>query len=124
MNVVVLVGTVTREPEVRELPSGGRVWQCDVSTVTPSGTTSVPLAWFDPGPAVRVALGHEVVVSGTVRRRFFRVGGTTQSRTEVVVEKLVRRSSARAVERLVAAALQRLGVLDPSADAPSGDRSA
>ena len=33
--------------------------------------------------------GADVVVLGSVRRRFFRAGGATQSRTEVVAEKVV-----------------------------------
>jgi single-strand DNA-binding protein len=33
--------------------------------------------------------GDEVVVIGRVRKRFFRVGGATQSRTEVVATRVV-----------------------------------
>jgi hypothetical protein len=45
-----------------------------------------------------------------VRRRFFRAGGVTQSRTEVVAASVVkassRRSAARAIEVAVAALLE------------------
>ena len=47
--------------------------------------------------------GHHkyVVVVGTVRRRFFRAGGATQSRTEVLADKVVRASRTRAAQKLV-----------------------
>ena len=44
--------------------------------------------------------GLVVVAAGHVRRRFFRAGGATQSRTEVVVERLSPASDSRAVERV------------------------
>jgi single-strand DNA-binding protein len=51
----------------------------------------VPIAWNDPTSAQLGVLipGAEVVVVGTVRRRFFRVGGATQSRTEVVADAVI-----------------------------------
>jgi len=42
-----------------------------------------------------------VVVVGVVRRRFFRAGGATQSRTEVLAEKVVRTSRTRAAQKLI-----------------------
>lgn len=91
-NVVVLRGTVRSEPIVRELASGSIVAQFDVATTilddARSHTASVPVAWTHPTDAAlaSVAEGSIVVVIGTVRRRFFRVGGATQSRTEVVAD--------------------------------------
>lgn len=94
-NLVVLRGTLSRDPESRELPSGDALVAYEV-TVRPepgSGATraeSVPVAWFDP-PAVATALvaGDHVVVVGRVRRRFLRAGGATASRTEVVATRVV-----------------------------------
>ena len=97
-NVVVLRGTVRGTPTSRELPSGSNVLQFDLATVVVdpgapavrSTVVSVPVAWTDPSDAAALVVeGSELVVTGTVRRRFFRVGGATQSRTEVVVDAVV-----------------------------------
>ena len=91
-NVVVLRGTVRSEPIGRELPSGSVVVQFEVATTVLDGarshTVPVPVAWSDPSGAAlaSVVAGSNVVVVGTIRRRFFRVGGATQSRTEVVAD--------------------------------------
>jgi single-strand DNA-binding protein len=102
-NVVVLRGRVRDEPVVRTLPSGGEVVQFDVSTaiLDRSGptTVAVPVAWTDPPStaAAPIHAGAEVVVIGSVRRRFFRVGGATQSRTEVIAATVIPARRARAV---------------------------
>ncbi len=73
----------------------------------------MPVAWFDP-PAWATALdaGAGVVVTGRVRRRFFRAGGITQSRTEVVASKVVR---ATATSRVAALLADAMAVLDQAA---------
>ena len=110
-NVTVLVGTLGRAPEARTLPSGDRVLSLEV-TVRPEGAPgeSVPVAWYDPPqPAVLWIAGEELLVVGRTRTRFFRVGGVTQSRTEVVATTVVpTRRSAAARKALVGA----LEVLD------------
>src|SRR4051812_33525902 len=84
-NIAVLRGTLAAVPRLRELPSGSVLAQFDVTTRDEAGTQSVPVGWFDPPPAVAaLEVGTELVVVGSVRRRFFRAGGTTQSRTEIV----------------------------------------
>jgi single-strand DNA-binding protein len=104
-NLVVLRGTLASEPRTRELPSGSVLSQFDVTTRDTSGTQSVPVAWFDPPAAVAdLEPGVDVVVVGTVRRRFFRAGGATQSRTEVVADKVVPARRGRDVKRAVDAA--------------------
>lgn len=85
-NLAVLVGTLSREPELRSLPSGDTVLALEV-TVRPEGgpAESVPIAWLAaPAGAAAWAVGEELLVIGRTRRRFFRAGGATQSRTEVV----------------------------------------
>jgi len=110
-NLVVLSGTVTLEPALRELKDGV-VLQFDVSTPLGEGaTTSVPVAWHDPTPtqASSFTAGDDVVVTGTVKRRFFRVGGQTQSRTEVIVATLVpsrRKKSANSALAAAAASIR------------------
>jgi len=108
-NVVVLRGTLAAEPRIRELPSGSVLSQFDVTTRDATGTQSVPVAWFDPPPSVGdLESGAELVVVGSVRRRFFQAGGATQSRTEVVAEKVVTARRGRDVKRALEAACRAL----------------
>ena len=113
-NIAVLRGAVRGEPVTRVLPSGGVVVQFDVSTtVRARGTvsnTSVPVAWADPSSASMACLaeGNELVVVGTVQRRFFRVGGATQSRTEVVAESVIPARRRKQVDAVLDAVLDRL----------------
>lgn len=102
-NVVVLVGRVTADATARELASGAVVAQFDVAVREEVGVSTVPVAWFDPPVGRTPTAGDEVVVVGAVRRRFFRAGGATQSRTEVVAAKVVPARRRRDVERLLAA---------------------
>jgi len=112
MNVVVLIGTLSRAPEVRPLPAGSplgtEVLTFDLVVRAPDGRSEpVPVSCIDPPPVV-LALGEgaEVVVTGRVRRRFFRSGGLTQSRTDVLAEQIVPSRQAKrsraALERAVA----------------------
>lgn len=101
-NLAVLRGVVTSEPKVRELPSGGTVTNVEVTTRGESVTASVPVVVHDR--LVEVSAGDEVVVVGHVQRRFFRAGGVTQSRTEVIAAHLVPARRTRTAERAIAAA--------------------
>jgi single-strand DNA-binding protein len=108
MNVVVLRGAVVRLPEVRELPSGSRLLSFDVRTVGTDGRAeTAPVSWADPPGADEEALveGAEVLVVGRIRRRFFRTGGATQSRTEVVAERVARPRQARRARAALDAAV-------------------
>ncbi|HVM54383.1 MAG TPA: single-stranded DNA-binding protein [Acidimicrobiales bacterium] len=111
MNVVVLRGAVSRPPEIRELRSGQEVLSYNVTVPGREGgpAESVPVVWFDPpAGAGDLAPASEVVVLGRVRRRFFRANGVTQSRTEVVADRVIpaRRAkvAARAARQTLAAA--------------------
>jgi single-strand DNA-binding protein len=92
-NLVVLRGRTANTPALRDLPSGTVVAQFDVVTLIDDrgATSAVPVAWPDPSPSALARVGEamDIVVVGTVRRRFFRVGGATQSRTEVVAESVI-----------------------------------
>ena len=98
-NVVLLQGRVSSEPRVRELPSGSAIVNLEVTTVIGDASVSVPVVV--DAPTVDCAAGDDVVVIGHVRRRFFRAGGATQSRTEVLAEKVVRASRTRAAQKLI-----------------------
>jgi single-strand DNA-binding protein len=91
MNVVVLRGALSRPAEERVLQSGSRLMSLEVRVRRPGERAeSVPVAWFDPPPAIALlAQDDEVVVVGRVRRRFFRGTGGTNSRTEVVADQVV-----------------------------------
>lgn len=113
-NLAVLRGTITTDPLSRDLPSGKTVVQFDVSTTVVVGDkatkASVPVSWVDPPPKglEPVEQGLDVLVVGTVRRRFFRAGGTTQSRTEVVVDSVVPARRAKQAQTLLAATAARM----------------
>jgi single-strand DNA-binding protein len=109
-NLVVLRGTVVADPRSRELPSGSILSQFDVTTRDDTGAQSVPVAWFEPPKSgVPAAAGDDVVVIGSVRRRFFRIGGATQSRTEVVAEQVIPVRRGRQVDRSLGAVRRLLG---------------
>lgn len=105
INTVILRGTLSSEPRVTELPSGSTVHNYEVTTGAPSGERhTVPVAWLDPARPPRVSTTDEVTVVGVVRRRWFRAGGGTQSRTEVLASVVARpgtRTAARAVAEAV-----------------------
>ncbi len=120
MNLVVLRGTLSSDPVDRQLVSGSTIWSLEVTSRTAEGVFSAPVAWLDPPHPPRVTSGDEVVVVGQVRRRFFRSGGSTQSRTEVVATSVTPARRTADVRR----ALQRArAVLDDQVagdDAPAG----
>jgi len=99
MNIVILIGHLSSAPRRTELPSGTTRWNLEVSCPDPSGRlASVPVSWDGSVPVAWDA-ATPVVVTGSVRRRFFRAGGSTQSRTEVAalaVVEITRRRPERA----------------------------
>ncbi|MFN2503818.1 MAG: single-stranded DNA-binding protein [Acidimicrobiales bacterium] len=97
-NVVVLIGRLARPGALRQLPSGDQLVEYQL-TVPREGqrAESVPVVWESPpAAATELATDDEVIVIGRVRRRFFRAGGRTESRTEVVAERVI---AARQVKR-------------------------
>ncbi len=107
LNVVAIRGCLSRPAEERVLPtSGDRVVGLDV-TVRREGAEradSVPVVWHDPpAAAATLDVGDEVVVVGHIARRFFRAGGSTQSRTEVVARCVLPVRAAKKVEAALAA---------------------
>jgi single-strand DNA-binding protein len=95
----VLHGVLARDPDVRSLPSGDELVTYEVTVPRADGPAEgVPVVRFGaPGAGPALAAGDVVVVVGRVRRRFFRAGGATQSRTEVVATRVSRaRTPARA----------------------------
>jgi single-strand DNA-binding protein len=91
VNIVVIRGTLSTSPALRVLPSGDRLGSFEITVRSPERRgESVPVVWFDvPDGALALDRGAEVVVVGRVRRRFFRAGGATRSRTEVVAQRVI-----------------------------------
>lgn len=102
-NVVVLIGRLARPAETRELPSGDRLVAYEVTVDRPGERAeTVPVVWVGaPASAGDHDVDERMLVIGRVRRRFYRAGGSTQSRTEVVAEAVVNaRHSKRAATAL------------------------
>jgi single-strand DNA-binding protein len=109
-NLVVLQGALSRASERRTLPSGDQWVHYEVTTRDAEGRAdNVAVVW--PGAPARAEFGAgvSVVVVGRVRRRFFRAGGVTSSRTEVLAEGVVA-SGTKAAAKLVARALSQVGM--------------
>ena len=112
-NLAVVCGSLSSDPMARELPSGDVVHTYEVTVRSPDGPAdTIPVARFGGRRPPALRAGDEVVVTGRVRRRFFRAGGATASRTEVVADAVI---PARQQSRARAAVEQALGtMLDPS----------
>lgn len=129
MNIVVLAGRVTSLPHRSELSTGEVRWSFDLTTDTIEGAppAAVPVV-CDGRDSLALALGtlavgDLVVVSGRVRRRFFRTGGVTQSRTEVVADHLVPQRLRQRVRKLLEADARRLGASGMTEVSSTGQRA-
>ena len=109
MNLVVLVGELASPLDARSIASGATVVSFDLRTEP--GVT-VPAAWTDPPATVPSwPPGTRLAMIGSVRRRFFRAGGATQSRTEVLATS-VGRADRRRLARVIGDAQALLGQPD------------
>ncbi len=110
MNVVALRGILSRPAEERVLPSGDRLLTIEVTVRPGEGRAEgVPVVWPDPPAAGSVLdVGDEVVVVGRVRRRFYRAGGSTQSRTEVVADTVLPARASKRIAKALAQAAERV----------------
>ena len=131
MNLSVVTGHLSRPPEHRTLPSGEELVSYDLSVAGPDDRVeSVPVAWPSaPASAADLAVGDAVLVVGRIRRRFFRAGGATQSRTEVVATSVVPMRRRSVVKRLLADTAAAIGDPEPAAAKaprrrPGGDQVA
>ena len=114
LNVAVLRGVLSRDPQLRTLPSGDRVGAFEV-TVRQEGaaTDTVPVSWVGvPERALRLVAGTEVVVVGRVRRRFFRTPVGTGSRTELAAATVVRATQRTRVAGAIDEVVARLSAED------------
>ncbi len=90
-NLAVIRGVINRIPELRVLASGDEILNLDLTIRGEDGPTeSVPVVWVNPPAAAhKLHEGQDVVVLGRIRRRFFRAGGSTGSRTELCAHRIV-----------------------------------
>jgi single-strand DNA-binding protein len=117
MNVVILSGHLSSPPRCTQLPSGDERWALELSCAVDPGTISggaallsVPVAVASTVPGLdHWTAGTELVVAGVVRRRFYRAGGITQSRTEVLAGAVVPVTARRPLDRALATAVRSLG---------------
>jgi len=109
MNVVLVQGTLSSEPIERTLPGGRNVMDWQVTSIVDGRKRPVPVLWEDPPKrALSISEGDEVVVLGTIRRRFFQAGGTTASRTELVAEQVAKPTQKVAMGKLLDEAREQL----------------
>ncbi len=92
VNVVVLAGRLSADPEVVEMPSGDQVAKLRLQ-VPDDGKRVLPLpvAAWDRGPrkgCERLVKGDAVMVRGHLVRRFFRGHGGGRSMMEVVATEI------------------------------------
>lgn len=116
MNIVALRGRLSRPAEERILGSGTRLVAYEVTVPDRNGgrAETVPVVWFDAPTGGLIDGDTEVVVVGRVRRRFFRAGGATGSRTEVVADTVIPASRAKRVATALERAQRRLAGEEPS----------
>lgn len=88
LNMVIVIGKLAKPLQIRALPSGVSLASFDLFVPrADQSADTVPVALFDASEqAAYWQSGQELLAIGRVRRRFFRIGGSTQSRTEVVAQ--------------------------------------
>ena len=95
VNVAVLAGTVAAEPIERRMPSGDVVTELRLS-VPEEGKRLLPIPvaiWHHETDIPEgLVMGAEVLVHGSIVRRFYRSGAGARSLTEVVASgvKIIR----------------------------------
>jgi single-strand DNA-binding protein len=108
MNLAILRGRLSSPPRHQQLASGDHLVSLELTTRSADGPAeSVPVAWFAaPERTAKWDTGHELVVIGRVRRRFFHAGGSTASRTEVLAGTVLPASRRAAVAKALDAACE------------------
>lgn len=98
LNLAVVRGRLSSDPVQRTLPSGDPLTTYEVTVPRlDAAADTVPVVLVASAPPRGLGAGDEVLVVGRVRRRFFRAGGATMSRTEVVAERVIPARRAKAV---------------------------
>lgn len=95
LNLAIVVGVLSCEPETRIIEDRGEVVSLQVRVTSSDGATSVPVTmWSPPAWLLAAGEGTPVLVAGIVRRRFWRTpAGTTVSRVDVEATSVTRDGS-------------------------------
>ncbi len=114
MNICVLQGVVVGDPHIKQLTSGETALSFDVQTsVDGKRQPAVPVEWTGPSSKTpRVTADALVAVTGVAARRFYRTGGSTQTRVYVKPETIVVRQPKRqrqALRKRLEAGISELG---------------
>ncbi len=118
LNLAVVVGNLAKPAQVRALPSGLWLAYFDLQVRRADRSLeTVPVVLFDaPAQVPEWPRGQELLAAGRVRRRFFCAGGATQSRTELVADRVLPlaleegvRTALAYAEGAIAAALGEVG---------------
>ena len=90
LNMAIAMGNLAKPAQVRALPNGLMFAYFDLQVRTADQSLeTVPVAMFDaPAQVPEWTTGQGLLAVGRVRRRFFRNGGVTQSRTELVADQV------------------------------------
>lgn len=98
LNLVVITGRLSSDPTERTLPSGDLLTSYEVTVPRDDAASdTVPVVLVGASGPRGLSAGDHVFAMGRVRRRFFRAGGATVSRTEVVAERVLPVRRAKAV---------------------------
>ena len=111
LNLAVVKGVIARVPHERVGADGIVHLSFDLRVrLVPDGPSElVPVAWPERTMAsCGLGEGSAVVVLGRIRQRFFRMGGATQSRTEIVAETVIGTRQQAAIRKAMAQAADRL----------------
>ncbi|MEZ5244670.1 MAG: hypothetical protein R2707_06210 [Acidimicrobiales bacterium] len=103
-NICVVQGELTSDVRVSDLPAGGVVHNFEMRAGADGEAHTVPVAWHDPIRPPKLRRGDGVVVVGAVRRRWFRAGGASHSRTELLADCVAKAGSIRSAKAVEAAA--------------------
>lgn len=113
MNIALIAGVLTADARMSVLPDESAVHNFELRTECGGERHVVPVAWYGAKRPPRLLAGDEVVVAGMIRRRWFRAGGGSQSRTEVVAIGVAKPGS-KGAARLLAAACADVSNADPA----------
>ncbi len=109
MNICVVQGVVVGEPRIVVLPSGQWAVSFDVGSTGDEPSAPVPVEWTGTEAQIpKVASDVGVTVTGSIRRRFFRAGGSIHTRVYVRPDTIVIKSPTRqrrAIRKALSAAL-------------------
>jgi single-strand DNA-binding protein len=104
INISVVRGVLSTEVRISDLRAGSIVYNFEVTTNVGDERHVVPVAWRDPNRPARLTIGDEIVVVGAIHRRWFRAGGASQSRTELVASNVGKVDSMRTIKAVAVAA--------------------